>query len=55
MVDLHCSSERWDRRALSLVGSSTWSVRTDLQAVRLAIATWEKGASRVNDCTAIGG
>ena len=27
----------------------------DLRTLRLAIATWEKGASRVNDCKAIGG
>ena len=32
----------------------TWSVldfvRTDLRTLRLAIAAWEKGASRINDC-----
>jgi hypothetical protein len=37
----------------------TWSVldfvRTDLRTLRLAIAAWEEGASRVNDCKAIGG
>src|SRR6476620_502970 len=27
----------------------------DLRTLRLALATWEKGASRVNDCKAIGG
>jgi hypothetical protein len=30
-------------------------VRTELQTLRLAITSWEKGASRVNDCQAIGG
>jgi hypothetical protein len=51
---------RWlNRRDLSLLGSATRSVpdfiRTDLRTVRLAIATWKNGASRVNDCKAIGG
>src|SRR5215813_12506647 len=30
-------------------------IGTDLQTVRLAIGAWEKGASRVSDCEAIGG
>ena len=38
-----------NRMALSRLGSATWSVldfvRTDLRTVRLAIATWDKGAS----------
>jgi hypothetical protein len=39
--------------ALSLLAPQTWSVldcvRTDLRALRLAIATWENGAEERNE------
>jgi hypothetical protein len=59
-VTTPCTPRKSQPKSYPPLGSEKTSelgriIGTDLRILRLAIAIWEKGASRVNDCEAIGG